>query len=78
MPLKPCSCTDHSNNVAIITGDFIGGVPEPWELEFVRENMGKFVCYACGGEVKRADVPDDYDRVTASAVTSRLRELGLI
>ena len=70
MPLKPCSCTDHSNNVAIITGDFIGGVPEPWEL--------KFVCYACGGEVKRADVPDDYDRVTASAVTSRLRELGLI
>jgi hypothetical protein len=75
MAWKRCICKDHSDNVAIVTTVFMGD-PEPWQVEFVKENHGLLACFDCGGEV--ADYDGAPDHVTATITTMRLRDLGVI
>lgn len=76
MPMKPCLCQDHSNNVTIITTYFYDN-PSLDAVAFVLENRGKLVCFDCGGEVQW-EVALNYDHVTATAVCGRLKDLGLL
>lgn len=73
---KACTCQSHENNVAIITRAFYDN-PDQAKIDFVVAHAGKLVCFKCGGEVQAA--PDIWpDHVTATCVTARLRELGVI
>lgn len=74
MPMKPCVCGKSAGATAMVTTCFTG-TPEQWQVDFVRANVGKLVCFYCGGEVPATA---DYDHVTAGTVTERLRELGVI
>jgi hypothetical protein len=75
MAWKRCICKDHSDNVAIVTTVFMGA-PEPWQVEFVKENHGLLACFDCGGEV--ADYDGVYDYVTGDLIATLLRDLGVI
>jgi len=52
--------------------------PPDWAADFVRANHGKLICYHCGGFVEPSRVNNQYDHVTATTVTERLNDLGLI
>jgi hypothetical protein len=73
---KMCRCADHSNNVAVVTTVFYDN-PSQDDIAFVTRYAGRFVCFTCGGELAD-DVPSNYDHVTATAITMRLRALGII
>jgi len=77
--MKPCDCgSNHADDVAIVTRGFMTP-PEQWQIDFVMQNRGKLVCFKCGGEVQKEDMANDNaDHVTASTVTERLRDLGVI
>ena len=74
--MKPCSCA-RPTQIAIVTTCFAPWTPHPeeWRIDFIRENAGKFICWDCGGEVGQSN---NYDHVTASTITDRVRQLGLI
>jgi hypothetical protein len=74
--MKQCTCSDHTNNTAVVTTAFMG-TPEPWQLEFIKSYAGKLVCFDCGGVVPE-QYRDNADHVTATTTSTRLRQLGVI
>jgi hypothetical protein len=71
-----CTCAD-PKDAAIVTTCFMAS-PETWQAEFTLEHKGKLVCFHCGGFIEPSRVNNQYDHVTATTVTERLNELGLI
>ena len=76
MTLPICNCVEDKIDPqrSIITPVF-RTTPQKWQIEFVRDNCGKVMCWWCGGVVLGET---DGDHVTATTTSERCRELGVI
>ncbi len=78
--MKKCKCEGLTAPTSIPAR--IGAIPSAEKLSekeaaFVKENVGKLVCYRCGGEREEVDGAA-VDEIPDYALTARLRYLGVI